>query len=101
MLFEADRRLGEPLADKVLRYMKKYARFFADLSLQEYAFQQYKPSVMAAAIVAASRQALSVLPAWRPELEDLTLHRADEVTGCFKHLYSHFEANFPGFEVEI
>jgi hypothetical protein len=30
----------EPLVPKVLEYLKKYADFFADLCLQEYAFQQ-------------------------------------------------------------
>ena len=54
--------MGErPLISKVPRYFKKYMDFFADLCQQEFAFLQYPPSLLAAAIVAASRRALRVV----------------------------------------
>ena len=48
--------------------MKKYGDFFADLCLQEYSFQQYPSSLLAAAVVMASRRALAIVPYWCPEL---------------------------------
>ena len=50
-----------PLISKVPRYVKKYMDFFCDLAQQEFAFQKYTPSVLAAAVVVASRRALRVM----------------------------------------
>jgi len=40
LVFASDTMGFEPLVPKVLDYLKKYADFYADLCLQEYAFQQ-------------------------------------------------------------
>ena len=61
MLFHSDRMGERPLIAKVPRYFKKYMDFFVDLCQQEFAFQQYSPSMLAAAIVAASRRALRIV----------------------------------------
>ena len=59
-LFVDDLMQGKPLLDKVPRYLQKYAEFFSDLCLQEYSFQVYRPSVLSAAILSASRKALHI-----------------------------------------
>ncbi len=47
VVFEDDTRHGRPLVEKVPKYIKKYVDFFAEICMQEYAFQAYTPSVLA------------------------------------------------------
>jgi hypothetical protein len=60
VLFHSDRMGDRPLINKVPRYFKKYVDFFIDLCQQDFAFQQYLPSVLASAVVVASRKALRI-----------------------------------------
>eukprot|EP00937_MAST-01D_sp_MAST-1D-sp2_P001889 g1889.t1 len=60
VVYEDDSFQGRPMIEKVPRYVQKYAEFFADLCLQDYNFQRYAPSLLAAAIVTASRKALHI-----------------------------------------
>ncbi|CAH0477246.1 unnamed protein product [Peronospora belbahrii] len=94
VLFANDRLLGSELVDEAHEYYCKYAEFFVDLVLQEYALQVYRPSVVAAAILVASRKALDVTPLWRDELSVLTGYDENQVTPCFKAVWEHFEATF-------
>jgi hypothetical protein len=59
-VFENDTLGYKPLRAGVLRYLVKYTDFFADLCLQEYSFNQFAPSLSAAAMVVAARRALNV-----------------------------------------
>lgn len=45
---------------QVVAYMKKYVDFFANLSQQDYKFQGYRPSHIAAASIFAARKALCI-----------------------------------------
>ncbi|KAG7346648.1 cyclin-like protein [Nitzschia inconspicua] len=87
---------GRTLIEKIPRYVKKYAEFFCNLTLQEYAFQQYLPTHLAAAILYASRVALQIEPRWRPELCRLTGYKELEVVDVFQHVWSYYEEQFPG-----
>lgn len=87
---------GRHLIPKIPRYIKKYAEFFCNLALQDYCFQQYRPSILAAAAVMASRVALQVEPRWRPELVRLTGYGESEIVPIFDHLWSYYEEQFPG-----
>ena len=78
-----------------LKYVRKYADFFAELSLQEYTFQQYLPSVMSAAVVAAARRAVKIDPIWNSELESLTGYNASQIFKAYKHMYSYYTESFP------
>ena len=51
---------GRRLVDKVVTYMNKYVDFFANLCQQDYQFQRYKPSHIAAAAILAARRALCI-----------------------------------------
>eukprot|EP00947_MAST-08B_sp_MAST-8B-sp1_P003609 g3609.t1 len=95
VLFDTDHMQGKPLVDKVPRYMKKYCDFFADLCLQEYAFQQYVPSVLAASIILAARRALRIRPLWREELSTLTEHEDKTIMPCYDHVWKFYQENFP------
>ena len=94
--FEDDVWQGRSLIEKIPRYVKKYADFFCNLTLQEYSFQQYLPSHLAAAIILASRVALQLEPRWRPELSRLTGYEEVEITEAFHHVWSYYEEQFPG-----
>lgn len=94
--FENDNWQNRPLIPKIPKYVKKYAEFFCNLTLQEYAFQQYLPTVLAAAIIMASRVALQLEPSWRPELVRLTGYQASALTDVFHHVWAYYEEQFPG-----
>lgn len=94
--FEDDLWQGRDLIEKIPKYVKKYADFFCNLTLQEYAFQKYPPSHLAAAVILASRVALQLEPRWKPELTRLTGHEEHEITDAFHHIWSYYEEQFPG-----
>jgi len=95
-VFYEDTWQGRSLIEKIPKYMKKYADFFCNLTLQEYSFQQYLPSHLAAAVILASRVALNIEPRWRPELVRLTGYNEIEITDAFHHVWSYYEEQFPG-----
>ncbi|OEU18880.1 cyclin-like protein [Fragilariopsis cylindrus CCMP1102] len=95
-VFYEDTWQGRSLIEKIPKYMKKYADFFCNLTLQEYSFQQYLPSHLAAAVILASRVALNIEPRWRPELVRLTGYSEIEITDAFHHVWSYYEEQFPG-----
>lgn len=84
------------LIPKIPKYIKKYAEFFCNLTLQDYSFQQYLPTELAAAIVLASRVALQLEPRWRPELVTLTGYQEHQLLPLYKHIWSYYEEQFPG-----
>lgn len=96
VVFVDDTWQDRSLIDKIPKYIKKYADFFCNLTLQEYSFQQYLPTHLAAAILLASREALQITPRWRPELQLLTGYRESDITGAYKHVWSYYEEQFPG-----
>ena len=120
-MFEDDTFQARPVVDKVPRYVQKYAEFFADLCLQDYAFQRYEPSLLAAAIITASRKALHIAGPcgsgsgsegpggaaggvaganssrglWRPELTSLTGTSELAMAPVMDHLWKHYLRCFP------
>ena len=95
VVFGDDSWNGRQLIEKIPRYVKKYNDFFANLCLQDYFYAQYTPTHLAAAILYASRHALSLSPLWRPELEMLTGHGRDEVHAVFTHIWKFYADTFP------
>lgn len=94
--FEDDCWQSRTLIDKIPKYVKKYAEFFCNLTLQEYSFQQYLPTQLGAAIILASRMALQLEPQWRPELVRLTGCQEADIAPIFHHIWNYYEEQFPG-----
>lgn len=94
--FVDDTWQGRSLIEKIPRYVKKYTDFFCNLTLQEYSFQQYYPTHLAAAILLASRVALQLEPRWRPELVRLTGYTESEIMPLFERVWRYYEEQFPG-----
>lgn len=80
---------------KVAASVHKFAVFFSNLALQQYDFQQYLPTHLAAAILLASRVAVKVEPHWRPELTKLTGYERSEIEACFRHMWQCYANQFP------
>mmetsp|Transcript_33229 Transcript_33229/g.78492 ORF Transcript_33229/g.78492 Transcript_33229/m.78492 type:complete len:326 (+) Transcript_33229:74-1051(+) len=95
-IFNDDLWQGRALIEKIPKYVKKYAEFFCNLTLQEYSFQQYLPSLLGAAIIYASRVALNIEPRWKTELTTLTGYNEVDITDTFHHVWSYYEEQFPG-----
>lgn len=95
-IFQDDTWQGRDLIEKIPKYVKKYADFFCNLTLQEYAFQQYLPSQLGAATLMASRVALNLHPRWRPELTRLTGYEESDISHVFDHVWNYYEEQFPG-----
>jgi len=95
-IYQDDTWQGRDLIEKIPNYVKKYADFFCNLTLQEYAFQQYLPSQLGAAILMASRVALQLEPRWRPELTRLTGYEEIHLMPVFSHVWDYYEEQFPG-----
>jgi len=96
VIFETDTWKGRTLIKTIPDYIKKYAEFFCNLTMQEHAFQQYRPSHLAAAILLASRIALQIEPKWRPELVRLAGFEEFELFRVYRHVWSYYEEQFPG-----
>lgn len=94
--FENDSWQGRALIEKIPRYVKKYAEFFCNLTLQEYSFQRYLPTELAAAVLLASRVALQLEPRWRPELVRLTGYEEAAIEPTFQHVWTYYCEQFPG-----
>ena len=72
----------QPSLKRILKQFRKYTNFFAELALQDYAFQAFPSSIVAAAIVVATRKAVNIVPMWRPELEKPLHCTAEKIRDC-------------------
>ncbi|XP_054688600.1 cyclin-J isoform X6 [Grus americana] len=74
------------LAKKTKLYMAKYADYFLEVSLQDHAFLNYAPSLVATACVASSRIILRLSPTWPTRLHHLTAYSWDFLVPCIERL---------------
>ncbi|XP_055416068.1 cyclin-J isoform X5 [Bubalus kerabau] len=87
-IHETDLHDGWPMIclEKTKLYMAKYADYFLEVSLQDYAFLNYAPSLVAAACVASSRIILRLSPTWPTRLHRLTAYSWDFLVQCIERL---------------
>lgn len=95
IVFEDDRVDGQGPTSKIIRYVRKYVDFFAELYLQEYPLQQYLPSIASGAILACSRRAVKMEPIWNSKLTQLYHLKEKDVHECYKYLYDYYLKSFP------
>jgi hypothetical protein len=95
-MYEGDLWQGRTLIDKLPKYLKKYCEFFANLCMQDYSFQQFYPSELAASIIMASRRALQITPLWHGGLEHNTGYSEDTISECYAKVWGYYEEQFPG-----
>ena len=96
VVYSSDTLGYKPLLPKIVRYMKKYMHFFADLCLQDYGFHMWSPSLLAAALVVASRKALNIRPLWSSPAMDSSLgYSFAAVAPVFQAVWAHYKGQFP------
>uniref|UniRef100_A0A8C5JVI5 Cyclin-J-like protein n=1 Tax=Jaculus jaculus TaxID=51337 RepID=A0A8C5JVI5_JACJA len=85
---ETDLHDGWPMIclEKTKLYMAEYAAYFLEVFLQDCAFLNYAPSLVAAACVASSRIILHLSPAWSTRLHRLTAYSWDFLVQCIERL---------------
>ncbi|NXL93184.1 CCNJL protein, partial [Alectura lathami] len=90
---ENDLHNGWPIASltKVKACMEKYAYYFLDFSVQDHAFLHFRPSLVAAASVGASRICMQISPAWTAQLELLTCYTWEQLAQCIELMLIYHE----------
>uniref|UniRef100_A0A674IM14 Cyclin-J-like protein n=1 Tax=Terrapene triunguis TaxID=2587831 RepID=A0A674IM14_9SAUR len=90
---EKDLHNGWPITSltKVKAFMEKYAYYFLDFSVQDYAFLNFRPSLIAAACVCASRICMQISPSWTTQLQLLTCYSWEHLTQCIEMMLIYYE----------
>ncbi|XP_078509877.1 cyclin-J-like protein [Lissotriton helveticus] len=85
---EGDLHNGWPITSlaKIKVFMEKYTHYFLEVSLQDHTFLGFRPSLVAAACVAASRICLQVTPSWTTQLQLLSAYSWEHLTPCIERL---------------
>ncbi|XP_078668120.1 cyclin-J-like [Branchiostoma floridae x Branchiostoma belcheri] len=83
---QSDLHAGYPVCsvNKSRLYLEKYCHYFLEVSLQDHCFLVFRPSVIAAACVAASRICLHLSPTWTSRLHGITGYRWDHIAPCIE-----------------
>ncbi|XP_066473469.1 cyclin-J-like protein [Tiliqua scincoides] len=83
---ESDLHNGWPITSmtKVRAFMEKYTHYFLEISLQDHVFLSFRPSLVAAACVSASRICLEISPSWTTQLQLLTCYSWDHLAPCIE-----------------
>jgi Cyclin, C-terminal domain/Cyclin, N-terminal domain len=95
ILFQRDSVSLRPIHARVLTYLQRYTEFFSELSLQDYSFYKHSPSLLAAAMVLASRRSLIIRPAWSHELQEVLQCTRSQVWPIFEELWQFYREKFP------
>ncbi|XP_053157187.1 cyclin-J-like protein isoform X2 [Hemicordylus capensis] len=83
---ENDLHNGWPITSmtKVRAFMEKYSHYFLEVSLQDHIFLSFRPSLVAAACVSASRICLEISPSWTTQLQLLTFYSWEQLAPCIE-----------------
>ncbi|KAM6251650.1 cyclin-J-like protein [Porphyrio hochstetteri] len=90
---ENDLHNGWPITSltKIKGFLEKYAYYFLDFSLQDHTFLRFRPSLIAAACVCASRICMQISPAWTAQLELLTCYSWEHLAQCIEMMLIYYE----------
>ncbi|NWU63049.1 CCNJL protein, partial [Pterocles burchelli] len=90
---ENDLHNGWPITSltKIKDFLEKYAYYFLDFSVQDHAFLHFRPSLIAAACVCASRICMQISPSWTTQLELLTCYSWEHLAQCIEMMLLCYE----------
>ncbi|KAM6196328.1 cyclin-J-like protein isoform 2-T2 [Sarcoramphus papa] len=90
---ENDLHNGWPITSltKIKDFLEKYAYYFLDFSVQDHTFLHFRPSLIAAACVCASRICMQISPAWTTQLELLTCYSWEHLAQCIEMMLIYYE----------
>ena len=101
VLCPTDTVMGKPLQGRTIKYLTRYTQFFADLCLQDYAFNAFKPSVVAGATIVCARRALNIHPPWvAGAFEEVLGYGPDAAEPVIKAMWRLYETTFPAEAAE-
>ncbi|KFQ22595.1 Cyclin-J-like, partial [Mesitornis unicolor] len=90
---ESDLHKGWPvtLLPRMRAFLEKYVYYFLNFSVQDHAFLRFRPSLVAAACVCASRICVQLSPAWTTQLELLTRYSWEHLAQCIEMMLRYYE----------
>ncbi|NXV11457.1 CCNJL protein, partial [Cepphus grylle] len=90
---ENDIHNGWPITSltEIKDFLEKYAYYFLDFAVQDYTFLYFRPSLIAAACVCASRICMQISPAWPTQLELLTCYSWEHLVQCVEMMFIYYE----------
>ncbi|XP_025056699.1 cyclin-J-like protein isoform X1 [Alligator sinensis] len=90
---ESDLHNGWPITSltKVKAFMEKYAYYFLDFSVQDHTFLSFRPSLIAAACVCASRICMQISPSWTTQLQLLTSYSWEHLAQCIEMMLIYYD----------
>lgn len=78
-----------------LRKIRRFAEYFADLSLKNWELQSYRPSMIALSCCLCARMTNYVVPLFSDKLAEMTnITFNEELYECFEKLYLMYDENF-------
>ncbi|XP_070592002.1 cyclin-J-like protein [Erythrolamprus reginae] len=80
--------------------MEKYSHSFLEASLQDYVFLSFRPSLVAAACVGASRVYLEISPPWTTQLQLLTRYSWEHLIPCVELMLRKAHSKDPREETQ-
>lgn len=90
VLFSDDFVNGRKLGRSDVISFEKYIKFFGEVVMRDYYFQQYKPSEVACAILMVSRKTLNFSSIWRSEHEYLTGYSVGNIENIMNVIYDEY-----------
>lgn len=88
--FEDDScRCGERMDQHTFELFQSYTEAYSTLANEAFEFQKYRPSILAAAILYATRKVFGMDIIWRDELIELTGYKEFELDHVFDHFWNH------------
>lgn len=85
---DSDCHLGVKISnfEKAYTLMKKYVKYFLEVSLQDYTFYSFLPSQVAASVIFASRTCIKISPAWNKKLVNKSGYAFSDIECCVQKL---------------
>ncbi|PIK52397.1 putative cyclin-J [Apostichopus japonicus] len=74
-------------------YIRKYTKYFLDISLQNHSFSFMKPSLLAASCIASSRVCLNLTPTWTRVLQETTSYSWEDISSYIDVMLKAHEAD--------
>ncbi|XP_026537281.1 cyclin-J-like protein [Notechis scutatus] len=92
-----DLHKGWPITSvtKFKAIMEKYSHLFLEASLQDHVFLSFRPSLVAAACVGASRVYLEMSPPWTTQLQLLTCYSWEHLVPCIELMLGKVHSKDP------
>lgn len=97
--FEDDRISSlsdDSLPDHSLKKLRKFAEYFADLSMKSREMLGTRPSIVAVSCIVCARMVTKIFPVWNMRLEEISNYnfQRDGIKACFEKLYGLYDETF-------